>query len=88
MEQGPIKLISCTTTSKMFDFVHQKPLIVAQLRLRLKQNCTGLTVRLKLRSSMSSVQSAAAGHVGQNSSAHVVRSRAAIWKRSFKASFI
>ena len=34
---------------------------------------------LRLRSSMSSVQSAAAGHVGKNSSAHVVRSRAAIW---------
>ena len=28
---------------------------------------------------MSSVQSAAAGHLGQNSSAHMVRSRAAIW---------
>ena len=28
---------------------------------------------------MSSVQSAAAGNVGKNSSAHVVRSRAAIW---------
>ena len=28
---------------------------------------------------MSSFQSAAAGHVGQNSSAHVVRSRAAFW---------
>ena len=35
--------------------------------------------RFKLRSSMSSVQSAAVGHMRQNSSAHVVRSRAAIW---------
>ena len=34
---------------------------------------------LKLRSSMSSVQSAATGHLGQNSSAHVVLSRAATW---------
>ena len=33
---------------------------------------------VKLRSSMSNVQSAAAGHVDQNSSAQVVRSRAAI----------
>ena len=33
----------------------------------------------KLRSSMRSVQSVAAGHMRQNSSAHVVRSRAAIW---------
>ena len=36
-------------------------------------------IRIKLRSSMSSVQSAAAGHMRQNSSAHVVCSRAAIW---------
>ena len=36
-------------------------------------------VKLRLRSSISSVQSAAAGNEGKNSSAHVVRSRAAIW---------
>ena len=36
-------------------------------------------LRLRLRSSMSSVQSAAAGRLGQNSSAHVVLSRAATW---------
>ena len=37
------------------------------------------TTVLSLRSSMSSVQSTAAGHVRQNSSAHKVCSRAAIW---------
>ena len=33
----------------------------------------------RLRSSKSSVQTTAAGHVGQNSSAHVARSVAAVW---------
>ena len=55
-----------------------------KLRKLCIEKITGINLQvrnssLRLRSSMSSVQSAAAGHVCQYSSAHVVRNRAAIW---------
>ena len=49
---------------------------IAKITLSIK-NC--LKICIKHISSKSSVRSTAAGHVGQNSSAHLARSVAAIW---------
>ena len=58
-------------TTRQFEFsIIQIVTIVKKLRI----------LSLKLRSSKSSIQSTTAGHVGQNSSVHVARSVAVIWR--------